>query len=131
MLRAAGNRLPATLSLGGSLDEVWAAAGPFLNFLFTKYDEPEKSKRYYFDKVPSGAFKAAMERLNWLQMRLHPKARELKTAMADYIVSLDQLHRQSTFSAGTLRLHLAKRDKVLSEAHLLGTDRKTLEEMMH
>ncbi|MBI5684122.1 MAG: hypothetical protein HZC54_03485 [Verrucomicrobia bacterium] len=131
MMRAANNRLPATLSLGGSLDEIWAAAGPLLGFLFTDYKEPEKSKRYYFEKVPSGAFKAAMERLNWLQMRLHPKARDLKTAMSDYMVSLDQLHRQSAFSSGTLRLHLAKRDKVLSEAHLLGTDRKTLEEMMH
>jgi len=131
MMRAANNQLPATLSLGGSLDEIWAAAGPLLGFLFTDYKEPQKSKRYYFEKVPSGAFKAAMERLNWLQMRLHPKARDLKTAMSDYMVSLDQLHRQSAFSAGTLRLHLAKRDKVLSEAHLLGTDRKTLEEMMH
>jgi len=131
MMRAANNQLPATLSLGGSLDEIWAASGPLLGFLFTDYKEPQKSKRYYFEKVPSGAFKAAMERLNWLQMRLHPKARDLKTAMTDYMVSLDQLHRQSAFSAGTLRLHLAKRDKVLSEAHLLGTDRKTLEEMMH
>ncbi|MCX6899221.1 MAG: hypothetical protein NT105_11010 [Verrucomicrobia bacterium] len=131
MMRAANNQLPTTLSLGGSLDEIWAAAGPLLGFLFTDYKEPQKSKRYYFEKVPSGAFKAAMERLNWLQMRLHPKALDLKTAMSDYMVSLDQLHRQSAFSAGTLRLHLAKRDKVLSEAHLLGTDRKALEEMMH
>ncbi|MFA6563613.1 MAG: S16 family serine protease [Verrucomicrobiia bacterium] len=131
MIRAANNQLPATLSLGGSLDEIWAAAGPLLGFLFTDYKEPQKSKRYYFEKVPSGAFKAAMERLNWLQMRLHPKTRDLKTAMTDYMASLDQLHRQSAFSAGTLRLHIAKRDKVLSEAHLLGTDRKALEEMMH
>ncbi|MBI5821232.1 MAG: hypothetical protein HZA88_19860 [Verrucomicrobia bacterium] len=131
MLRVANNQLPATLSLGGSLDEIWAAPGPLLGFLFADYKEPEKSKRYYFDKVPSGAFKAAMDRLNWLQFRLHPKTRELKAAMVDYMVSLDQLHRQSAFSSGTLRLHLAKRDKVLSEAHLLGTDRKTLEEMMH
>ena len=131
MLRVANNQLPATLSLGGSLDEIWAAAGPLLGFLFSDYKEPEKSKRYYFEKVPSGAFKAAMDRLNWLQFRLHPKARELKTAMVDYMISLDQLHRQSAFSSGTLRLHLTKRDKVLSEAHILGTDRKTLEEMMH
>ncbi|MBI5819548.1 MAG: hypothetical protein HZA88_11230 [Verrucomicrobia bacterium] len=131
MLRVANNQLPVTLSLGGSLDEIWAAPGPLLGFLFSDYKEPEKSKRYYFEKVPSGAFKAAMDRLNWLQFRLHPKTRELKTAMVDYMISLDQLHRQSAFSSGTLRLHLAKRDKVLSEAHLLGTDRKTLEEMMH
>ncbi len=131
MLRVANNQLPATLSLGGSLDELWAAPGPLLGFLFSDYKEPEKSKRYYFDKVPSGAFKAAMDRLNWLQFRLHPKTRELKTAMVDYMLSLDQLHRQSAFSSGTLKLHLAKRDRVLSEAHLLGTDRKTLEEMMH
>ena len=131
MLRVANNQLPATLSLGGSLDEIWAAAGPLLGFLFSDYKEPEKSKRYYFDKVPSGAFKAAMDRLNWLQFRLHPKTRELKTAMVDYMISLDQLHRQSAFSSGTLKLHLVKRDKVLSEAHILGTDRKTLEEMMH
>ena len=71
-----------------------------------------------------------MDRLNWLQFRLHPKARELKTAMVDYMLSLDQLHRQSAFSSGALKLHLVKRDKVLSEAHLLGTDRKTLEEMI-
>ncbi|MBI5821591.1 MAG: SUMF1/EgtB/PvdO family nonheme iron enzyme [Verrucomicrobia bacterium] len=131
MLRVANNQLPATLSLGGSLDEIWAAPGPLLGFLFSDYKEPEKSKRYYFEKVPSGAFKAAMDRLNWLQFRLHPKTRELKTAMVDYMLSLDQLHRQSAFSSGTLKLHLIKRDKVLSEAHLLGTDRKTLEEMMH
>ncbi|MFA5193226.1 MAG: SUMF1/EgtB/PvdO family nonheme iron enzyme [Verrucomicrobiia bacterium] len=131
MLRVANNQLPATLSLGGSLDEIWAAPGPLLGFLFADYKEPEKSKRYYFDKVPSGAFKAAMDRLNWLQFRLHPKTRDLKMAMVDYMISLDQLHRQSAFSSGTLRLHLTKRDKVLSEAHLLGTDRKTLEEMMH
>ena len=131
MLRVANNQLPATLSLGGSLDELWAAPGPLLGFLFSDYKEPEKSKRYYFEKVPSGAFKAAMDRLNWLQFRLHPKTRELKTAMVDYMISLDQLHRQSAFSSGTLKLHLVKRDKVLSEAHILGTDRKTLEEMMH
>ncbi len=131
MLRAANNQLPVTLSLSGSLDEIWAAAGPLLGFLFSDYKEPEKSKRYYFEKVPSGAFKAAMDRLNWLQFRLHPKARELKTTLVDYMLSLDQLHRQSAFSSGTLKLHLAKRDRVLSEAHILGTDRKTLEEMMH
>ncbi|MFZ2639407.1 MAG: SUMF1/EgtB/PvdO family nonheme iron enzyme, partial [Verrucomicrobiia bacterium] len=131
MLRVANNQLPATLSLGGSLDEIWAAPGPLLGFLFADYKAPEKSKRYYFEKVPSGAFKAAMDRLSWLQFRLHPKTRELKAAMVDYMISLDQLHRQSAFSSGTLRLHLTKRDKVLSEAHLLGTDRKTLEEMMH
>ena len=72
-----------------------------------------------------------MERLNWLQMRLHPKTQNLKMAMADYMVSLDQLHRASTFSAGTLKQHLEKRDRVLGEAHKMGVDRKVLEEMMH
>ncbi|MBI5394041.1 MAG: hypothetical protein HZA91_01960, partial [Verrucomicrobia bacterium] len=131
MLRSAGGRMPLTLSLGGSLEEIWAAAGPLLGFLFADNKEPEKSKRYYFEKVPTATFKAAMERLNWLQFRLHPKTQALKMAMADYMTSLDQMHRQSSFSAGALRQHLVKRDKVLSEAHLLGTDRKTLEEMMH
>jgi hypothetical protein len=51
--------------------------------------------------------------------------------MAEYMTSLDQMHRASSFSAGSLRQHLLKRDKVLSEAHTLGTDRKTLEEMLH
>jgi hypothetical protein len=131
MLRANAGRIPNTLSLGGSLEEIWAAAGPLLAFLFADYKQPDKSKRYYFEKVPAAAFKAAMDRLNWLQFRLHPKTRDLRTALADYMTSLDQLHRQSTFSSATLKQHLAKRDKVLSEAHLLGTDRKTLEEMMH
>ena len=102
-----------------------------LGFLFADYKEPEKSKRYYMERVPSEAFKTAMERLNWLQMRLHPKTRDLRAAMADYMVSLDQLHRASAFSAGTLRLHLDKRDRVLGEALKMGVDRKVLEEMMH
>ena len=111
---------------------LWAAAGPLLGFLFSDYKEPEKSKRYYFDKVPSGAFKAAMDRLNWLQFRLHPKARELKTAMVDYMLSLDQLHRQSAFSSGALKLHLVKAGQGAERgSHPAGTDRKTLEEMMH
>ncbi|MBI5685678.1 MAG: hypothetical protein HZC54_11410 [Verrucomicrobia bacterium] len=93
--------------------------------------DPVKSKRYYMDRVPAATFKAAQERLNWLQMRLHPKARDLKVAMADYMSSLDQLHRASSFSSGTLRMHLERRDRVLGEAHKLGVDRKVLEEMMH
>jgi Lon protease (S16) C-terminal proteolytic domain len=131
MLRAANNQLPATLSLGGSLEEIWSVAGPLLGFLFADYSEPDKSKRYYMERVPAETFKGAMERLNWLQMRLHPKTRDLRAAMADYMVSLDQLHRAPTFSAVTLRQHLEKRDRVLGEAHKLGVDRKVLEEMMH
>jgi hypothetical protein len=131
MLRATRGQLPTALSLTTSLDEIWAAAGPLLGFLFADYKEPSKAKRYYMDKVPTGTFKAAMERLNWLHFRLHPKTMNLKMVMADYMADLDQLHKASTFSAAALKQHLAKRDKVLSEAHTLGTDRKTLEEMMH
>ena len=131
MLRAANNQLPNALSLGESLEQIWAAAGPLLGFLFADYKEPEKSKRYYFDRVPKETTKMALERLDWLQMRLNPKTRDLKVAMVDYMVSLDQLHRASTFSSGTLRQHLEKRDRVLGEAHKLGVDRKVLEEMMH
>ncbi len=131
MLRAANNQLPNALSLGESLEQVWAAAGPLLGFLFADYKEPEKSKRYYMDRVPKETTKMSLERLDWLQMRLHPKARDLKVAMVDYMVSLDQLHRMPTFSSGTLRQHLEKRDKVLGEAGKLGVDRKALEEMMH
>ena len=131
MLRAANNQLPNALSLGGSLDEIWAAAGPLLGFLFADYKEPDKSKRYYMERVPSEAFKTAMERLNWLQMRLHPKTRDLRGAMADYMASLDQLHRATTFSSVMLKTHLEKRDRVLGEALRLGVDRKVLEEMMH
>ena len=131
MLRAANNQLPSTLSLGESLEQVWAAAGPLLGFLFADYKEPEKSKRYYMSRVPKETTKMALDRLEWLQMRLHPKARDLKVAMVDYMVSLDQLHRMSTFASGTLRQHLEKRDKVLGEAGKLGVDRKVLEEMMH
>ena len=131
MLRAANNQLPNALSLGESLEQIWAAAGPLLGFLFADYKEPEKSKRYYFDRVPKETTKMALERLDWLQMRLNPKTRDLKVAMVDYMVSLDQLHRASTFSSGTLKQHLEKRDRVLGEAHKLGVDRKVLEEMMH
>jgi hypothetical protein len=131
MLRAARGQLPTTLSLTTSLDEIWAASGPLLGFLFADYKDPSKAKRFYLDKVPTGTFKAAMDRLSSLHFRLHPRTRSLKMVMADYMTDLDRLNKTPTFTAFALKQHLEIRDKVLSEAHTLGTDRKTLEEMLH
>jgi hypothetical protein len=68
--------------------------------------------------------------LNWLDTRLHPKTKDLKTAMADFIGSLEALRRQSGVSSSAYQQHMTKRDKVLGEITRIGTDRKTLEELM-
>lgn len=131
MLRAAAGQLPSALSLEASLDEIWAAARPLIGFLFVKYTEPKKNTRYRFEQVPMEPFKTAVQRLSWLQMRMHQKTEDLRMALMDFMISLNRLHQQSTFSPPALKQHLDKRDKVFGEAIKIGTDRKALEDMMH
>jgi hypothetical protein len=132
MLRAANNQLPTTLSLSASIEEIWAASALMRGCLMDeKTPDAKKDTRYRVTKLPAEAIKAALDRLSWLDSRLHPKTRDFKNAMADYIQSLDYLRRQSGASSTAYSTNLAKRDRVLGELVKLGTDRNTLEEMMH
>ncbi len=132
MLRAASNRLPATLSLSASLGEIWSASAPVHKHLFEEESAEAKKNAFYpAPKLPPGVVKVALERINWLNTRLHPKAKDLKVAMADYLGHMDMLRQQAGVSDSTHSLNLAKRDRVLSELVKLGTDRNTLEELMH
>ena len=132
MLRAANNQLPNTLSLSSSIEEIWAASALMHGYLLDdKAPDPAKNTRYRTTQLPAEAIKVALDRLTWLDTRLHPKAKELKSAMYDYIQSLDNLRRQGGLSTTGYSHNLAKRDKVLGEFIKLGTDRNALEELMH
>ena len=128
----ANNQLPNTLSLSSSIEEIWAASALMHGYLLDdKAPDPAKNTRYRTTQLPAEAIKVALDRLTWLDTRLHPKAKELKSAMYDYIQSLDNLRRQGGLSTTGYSHNLAKRDKVLGEFIKLGTDRNALEELMH
>ena len=132
MLRAANNRLPNTLSLPASIEEIWAASSLMRGYLLDdKAPDAKKNTRYVTTQLPAEAIKVALDRLTWLDTRLHPKTKDLKSAMYDYIQSLDNLRRQGGVSTTGYSHNLSKRDKVLGEFIKLGTDRGALEEMMH
>lgn len=132
MLRAANNQLPTTLSLNGSIEEIWAASALMRGYLLDeKAPDPKKNTRFRATQVPAEAIKVAQERLAWLENRLHPKTRDFRGTMYDYIQSLDYLRRQGGASNTAYSHYLARRDRVLGELIKLGTDRNTLEEMMH
>ncbi|MFZ2642680.1 MAG: S16 family serine protease [Verrucomicrobiia bacterium] len=132
MLRAANNQLAPTLSLRTSLDEIWMAATPLLAGLLSKDPNPKAYHRFAVKKIPDDVIKTMSARLAGLQFRIHPKTRDLKLAITEYVSTIDQLmHQPTTISRSTYEQFLAKKEKVLGEASNLGTDRKVLEEMMH
>ncbi|MCX6898212.1 MAG: hypothetical protein NT105_05880 [Verrucomicrobia bacterium] len=132
MLRAANNQLAPTLSLRTSLDEIWMAATPLLAGLLAKDPDPKAYHRFTVKKIPDDVIKTMSARLGGLQFRIHPKTRDLKLAITEYAVLMNQLmHQPTTISRSTFEQFLAKKEKVLGEASNLGTDRKVLEEMMH
>ena len=132
MLKAASNQLSSTLSLSASLEEIWAASAAMKNFLFNdKTPDAKQGETYKVTKLPAETVKVALDRLSWLESRLHPKTRDFRNAMNEFIVMLDTMRRQGSSSSATYSQWLAKRDKVLGEITKLGTDRKTLEELMH
>ena len=132
MLRAANNQLPTTLSLSASMEEIWAASALMRGYLLDdKPPDAKKNTRYRADNMPAEAIKVALDRLTWLDTRLHPKTKDLKNAMYDYIQSLDNLRRQSGGNTVAYSHNLAKRDKVLGEVVKLGMDKNALEELMH
>ena len=127
-----GNQLPVTLSLSSSMEEIWAASTLMRGYLLDdKTPDPKKNTRYHIERLPAEAIKTALDRLLWLDTRLHPKTRDLKNAMYDFIQSLDYLRRQSGADVTTYTGYLGKRDKVVDELVKLGMDRKALEELMH
>ena len=132
MLRMASNQLPVTLSLSSSMEEIWAASTLMRGYLLDdKTPDPKKNTRYHIERLPAEAIKTALDRLLWLDTRLHPKTRDFKNAMYDFIQSLDYLRRQSGADVTTYTGYLGKRDKVVDELVKLGMDRKALEELMH
>jgi hypothetical protein len=132
MLRAANNQLAPTLSLRTSLDEIWLAATPLLVGLLEKHSDPKAYHRFSLKKVPDDVIKGMQGKLGGLQFRVHTKTRNLLLAINEYTATIYQLmHQPTTISRGTYEQFLAKKEKVLGEASSLGSDRKTLEEMMH
>ena len=132
LLRAAGNQLAQTLTLETSLDEIWNATGPLLGALLNKDPEPTEFHRYVLGKVSDETIKTVSARLAWLHLRIHPKTRDLKVAITDYVTTLNQvMHQPTTISKFTYQQYLATKDKVMGEANKLGSDRKALEELMH
>ena len=102
------------------------------NHLFDEKSADVKQNSFYVaPRFPAGAVKMALDRLNWLDTRLHPKTKDLKIAMVDYLGHMDLLRLQAGVSESTHSLNQAKRDRVLSELVKMGTDRNTLEELMH
>ncbi|MBI5685679.1 MAG: hypothetical protein HZC54_11415 [Verrucomicrobia bacterium] len=132
MLRAANNQLPATLSLSSSLEEIWAASTLLKGYLFNdKTPDAKEGEIYKVTKLPAEVVKVALDRLAWLDTRLHPKTKDLKNTMHEFITSLEFMRRQTAVNATFYSQYLVKRDKVLGELTKLGTDRKALEELMH
>ncbi|MBI5819345.1 MAG: hypothetical protein HZA88_10185 [Verrucomicrobia bacterium] len=132
MLRTANYQLSNVLSLQASMEEIWAAAGPMMFTLYSiRMTDAKKDEAASPIRIPAETVKIALDRLTWLDPRLHPKTKELKAAMADYVSSFDDLRRQTPLTAAATEKHQAKKDKLLGEINKIGTDRKILEEMMH
>ena len=132
MLRAANNQLAPTLTLETSLDEIWNATGALLPVLLNKDPDPTQFRRFKIAKISDETIKTASARLAWLHFRIHPKTRDLKLVITEYITTLTQMVNQpATISRQTFEQYLAKKEKVFGEATKIGTDRKALEELMH
>ena len=132
MLKAANNELPTTLSLSSSLEEIWAASASFKGYLFNdKTPDAKQGAIYKVNSLPAETVKVALDRFEWLDSRLHPKTRDFKVSMTEFIRMLDSMRRQGSVNSTTYSQYLVKREKVIGELTKLGTDRKTLEELMH
>ncbi|MBI5395635.1 MAG: hypothetical protein HZA91_10100 [Verrucomicrobia bacterium] len=147
MLRVGSGRVPLTLGLKASLNELVAAMGPLMGAFQNTLEEDQPNRppgssslsnsysmRNRFKltvTVPTEILKLANDRLNWLLPKLDSRTRDLRAAMVDFITVFQQVQNQNSVSYFARQQYEAKREKVRGEMGKLGLDRKVLEEMMH